>query len=159
MLSDASDREEDIMDKAFDVKATSRLGCQSKIQSDATIVVEISRESRQAFLDEHPDIRAALEGRRRAAARASVLPRLDVLLARNLGWSRAAARDAIADGARPGGGRHRERSAARDRDDRSPTRRRRRRGGDLAVRHRARLAQQADRLRDRAPRPAPSDGL
>ena len=34
-LSDASDREEDILDKAFDVKATSRLGCQSKIQ-DAT---------------------------------------------------------------------------------------------------------------------------
>ena len=61
VLSDASDREEDIMDKAFDVKATSRLGCQSKIESDATIVVEISRESRQAFLDEHPDIRAALK--------------------------------------------------------------------------------------------------
>ncbi len=36
-LSDASDREEDILDKAFDVKATSRLGCQSKIESeDAT---------------------------------------------------------------------------------------------------------------------------
>ena len=61
VLSDASDREEDIMDKAFDVKATSRLGCQSKIQSDATIVVEISRESRQAFLDEHPEVRAALK--------------------------------------------------------------------------------------------------
>ena len=30
-LSDASDREEDILDKAFDVKANSRLGCQSKI--------------------------------------------------------------------------------------------------------------------------------
>jgi 2Fe-2S ferredoxin len=61
-LSDASDREEDILDKAFDVKATSRLGCQSKIQGeDATIVVEISRESRQAFLDEHPEIRAALK--------------------------------------------------------------------------------------------------
>jgi len=61
VLSEASDREEDIMDKAFDVKATSRLSCQSKIQSDATIVVEISRESRQAFLDEHPEIRAALK--------------------------------------------------------------------------------------------------
>jgi 2Fe-2S ferredoxin len=61
-LSEASDREEDILDKAFDVKATSRLGCQSKIESeDATIVVEISRESRQAFLDEHPEIRAALK--------------------------------------------------------------------------------------------------
>ena len=62
-LSDASDREEDILDKAFDVKATSRLGCQSKIQSDTTVVVEISRESRQAFLDEHPEIRAALKAK------------------------------------------------------------------------------------------------
>ncbi len=61
-LSEAQDREEDILDKAFDVKATSRLGCQSKIESeDAVIVVEISRESRQAFLDEHPEIRAALK--------------------------------------------------------------------------------------------------
>jgi 2Fe-2S ferredoxin len=61
-LSDQEDREADILDKAFDVKATSRLGCQSKIEGeDATIVVEISRESRQAFLDEHPEIRAALK--------------------------------------------------------------------------------------------------
>jgi 2Fe-2S ferredoxin len=60
-LPPPSDREEDIMDKAFDVKANSRLGCQSKIQKDVTVVVEISRESRQAFLDEHPEIRAALK--------------------------------------------------------------------------------------------------
>jgi ferredoxin, 2Fe-2S len=43
------------------VKANSRLGCQSKILKDVTVVVEISRESRQAFLDEHPEIRAALK--------------------------------------------------------------------------------------------------
>jgi 2Fe-2S ferredoxin len=61
VLEAASDREEDIMDKAFDVKATSRLGCQSRILRDATVVVQISRESRQAFLDEHPDIREALK--------------------------------------------------------------------------------------------------
>ena len=62
LLSPAEAGEEDILDKAFDVKATSRLGCQSKIEGeDATIVVEISRESRQAFLDEHPEIRAALK--------------------------------------------------------------------------------------------------
>jgi 2Fe-2S ferredoxin len=60
-LSAPEDREEDIMDKAFDVKANSRLGCQSRILRDATIVAEISRESRQAFLDEHPEIRAALK--------------------------------------------------------------------------------------------------
>jgi 2Fe-2S ferredoxin len=63
-LSAASDREEDIMDKAFDVRANSRLGCQSRILRDTTLVVEISRESRKAFLDEHPEIRE-----REAAAR------------------------------------------------------------------------------------------
>ena len=66
-LTEASDREEDIMDKAFDVKSNSRLGCQSKILRDVTVVVEISRESRQAFLDEHPEIRAALKQAQDAA--------------------------------------------------------------------------------------------
>ena len=71
-LSEAKDREEDILDKAFDVKANSRLGCQSKIESeDATIVVEISRESRQAFLDEHPEIREKLKQAARDAASAA----------------------------------------------------------------------------------------
>jgi 2Fe-2S ferredoxin len=62
-LSEISDREEDIMDKAFDVRPTSRLGCQAKLLEDRRYVVEISRESRKAFLDEHPEIRAALERR------------------------------------------------------------------------------------------------
>ena len=53
----AQDREEDIMDKAFDVKSNSRLGCQSKILRDTTIVAEISRGSRQAYLDEYPELR------------------------------------------------------------------------------------------------------
>ncbi len=68
-LSDASDREEDILDKAFDVKSTSRLGCQSKITCDTTVVIETSRESRQAFLDEHPEIRAALKLKAAAGGR------------------------------------------------------------------------------------------
>jgi ferredoxin, 2Fe-2S len=59
-LSGVSDREEDIMDKAFDVRPTSRLGCQAKLLADRTYVVEISPESRKAFLDEHPEIRNAL---------------------------------------------------------------------------------------------------
>ena len=59
-LSEGSDREEDIMDKAFDVRPNSRLGCQAKMTADRTYVVEISRESRKAFLDEHPEIRNAL---------------------------------------------------------------------------------------------------
>jgi 2Fe-2S ferredoxin len=58
-LSPAGEREEDIMDKAFDVRANSRLGCQSKLLKDRLYVVEISRESRKAFLDEHPEIRKA----------------------------------------------------------------------------------------------------
>ena len=68
-LSPASDREEDIMDKAFDVRSTSRLGCQSKILHDTTVVAEISRESRKAFMDEHPEVREA------AAAAAASLAR------------------------------------------------------------------------------------
>jgi 2Fe-2S ferredoxin len=63
-LSDASEREEDIMDKAFDVRPASRLGCQAKMLEDRRYVVEISRESRKAFLDEHPEIRAKLEGKK-----------------------------------------------------------------------------------------------
>ena len=75
-LPPPSDREEDIMDKAFDVKANSRLGCQSKILKDVTVVVEISRESRQAFLDEHPEIRAALKQAASAPAEARNAQRL-----------------------------------------------------------------------------------
>ena len=60
-LEPASEREEDILDKAFDVRPHSRLGCQAKILRDVTVVIETSRESRQAFLDEHPEIRAALK--------------------------------------------------------------------------------------------------
>lgn len=51
--SDVEDDEFDILDKAFDVRSTSRLGCQARVHGD--IVVEISDESFQAFLDEHPD--------------------------------------------------------------------------------------------------------
>ncbi len=56
-LTAQKDREEDILDKAFDVRANSRLGCQAKVGSE-DIEVEISRESRRAFFDEHPDERA-----------------------------------------------------------------------------------------------------
>ena len=53
-LSEQEEKEEDILDKAFDVRATSRLGCQAKVAGE-DVVVEITRESRQAWLDEHPD--------------------------------------------------------------------------------------------------------
>ena len=51
--SEPEDEELDILEKAFDVRASSRLGCQAKVYAD--IAVEISDESFQAFLDEHPD--------------------------------------------------------------------------------------------------------
>ena len=58
-LSPQKDREEDILDKAFDVRASSRLGCQARIVSGALddIEIEITRESRKAYFDEHPDER------------------------------------------------------------------------------------------------------
>ena len=73
-LAAASDREEDIMDKAFDVRPTSRLGCQSNIKRDVTVVCEISPESRKAFLDEHPELRKAAADGASAAAAAAVRP-------------------------------------------------------------------------------------
>ena len=55
-LSDLEDGEDDILDKAFDVRSVSRLGCQAKVDGE-DIEAEITRESRQAFYDEHPDER------------------------------------------------------------------------------------------------------
>jgi 2Fe-2S ferredoxin len=57
LLSEMEDEENDILDKAFDVRATSRLGCQSKILSEGEIEVEITRESLEAYENEHPDAR------------------------------------------------------------------------------------------------------
>lgn len=67
-LSTQEDREADRLDQGFDVKASSRLGCQSLIErSDAQLVVELTQESLQAFYDEHPDERAHREARTKAA--------------------------------------------------------------------------------------------
>lgn len=57
-LSPVEEKEEDIIDKAFDVRVDSRLGCQAKVAASARYVIEISRESRQSFFDEHPELRA-----------------------------------------------------------------------------------------------------
>jgi 2Fe-2S ferredoxin len=57
LLSEAEDDENDILDKAFDVRPTSRLGCQAKIVQDGEIEVEISRESLQTYENEHPEAR------------------------------------------------------------------------------------------------------
>ena len=57
LLSEQEDEEADILDKAFDVRVTSRLGCQSKIVRDGVLDVEITRESLEAYENEHPDER------------------------------------------------------------------------------------------------------
>lgn len=57
-LSPQKDKEEDILDKAFDVRANSRLSCQARLAS-GSVEVEISRESRRAYADEHPESRTS----------------------------------------------------------------------------------------------------
>lgn len=55
-LPEVTDKENDIMDKAFDVRAESRLGCQARL-GDQDVVIEITEESLRAWLDENPDER------------------------------------------------------------------------------------------------------
>jgi 2Fe-2S ferredoxin len=55
LLSEAEEDEEDILDKAFDVRINSRLGCQAKVQGNGLIRLRISRESLDAYYNEHPD--------------------------------------------------------------------------------------------------------
>ncbi|HEY2406561.1 MAG TPA: 2Fe-2S iron-sulfur cluster-binding protein [Polyangiaceae bacterium] len=57
LLSPAEEDEEDILDKAFDVRASSRLGCQAKIEREGTVRLRISKESLDAFYNEHPDVK------------------------------------------------------------------------------------------------------
>jgi 2Fe-2S ferredoxin len=57
LLSEMSDEENDILDKAFDVRASSRLGCQARIERDGELDVVITRESLEAYENEHPETR------------------------------------------------------------------------------------------------------
>jgi ferredoxin len=57
LLSEAEEDEEDILDKAFDVRMNSRLGCQATIQREGTLSVRISQESLEAYFNEHPEAR------------------------------------------------------------------------------------------------------
>jgi len=56
LLSGAEEDEEDILDKAFDVQMSSRLGCQAKLLRDGLVELRISKESLDAFYNEHPDV-------------------------------------------------------------------------------------------------------
>lgn len=55
LLSEMEDEENDILDKAFDVRHNSRLGCQAKVEREGVIDVEISGESLDAYAAEHPE--------------------------------------------------------------------------------------------------------
>jgi 2Fe-2S ferredoxin len=65
LLSEQEDEEADILDKAFDVRAQSRLGCQSLVEKDGEIEVEITRESLEAYENEHPEARGKYIPRRK----------------------------------------------------------------------------------------------
>jgi 2Fe-2S ferredoxin len=58
LLSEAEEEEEDILDKAFDVQMTSRLGCQAKLRREGIVSVRISKESLDSFFHEHPEAAA-----------------------------------------------------------------------------------------------------
>jgi len=57
LLTPADDDEEDILDKAFDVRMSSRLGCQAKIQREGLIELSISKESLDAYYNDHPNVK------------------------------------------------------------------------------------------------------
>lgn len=76
-LSEASDREQDILDKAFDVKHNSRLGCQAEV-TNRDVLVEISAESLQAWYDENPKERHERDERLRTLGKAIPAPARDL---------------------------------------------------------------------------------
>jgi len=69
LLSEQEDDEADILDKAFDVRAGSRLGCQSKIAREGVVELEITSESVQAYENEHPAERGKYSRRPGVAVR------------------------------------------------------------------------------------------
>jgi 2Fe-2S ferredoxin len=61
-LGEQSEQEMDILDKAFDVKAFSRLGCQAEV-TDQDLLVQITEESERTWYDEHPKERHEAEAK------------------------------------------------------------------------------------------------
>lgn len=56
-LAEMDDKESDRLDLGFDVRATSRLACQTAVEGEGEVVVEITQESLEAFENEHPEHR------------------------------------------------------------------------------------------------------
>ena len=61
-LNEQGDCEMDILDRAFDVKPYSRLGCQAEV-SDKDLLVQITEESEKTWYDEHPHERHEAEAK------------------------------------------------------------------------------------------------
>ncbi|HCF61549.1 MAG TPA: ferredoxin [Myxococcales bacterium] len=59
-LSEATEHELDMIDRAFDPKPDSRLGCQARLCGEE-VVFEIAPESTNTWLDEHPAERREIE--------------------------------------------------------------------------------------------------
>ena len=59
-LEEMEDDEDEILGKADDVRYTSRLGCQAVV-GDEPLLVKITRESQQAYINEHPEHRDSVD--------------------------------------------------------------------------------------------------
>lgn len=59
-LEEMEDPEADRLDRAFDVRLDSRLGCQAEV-AEEDLVIDITEESLKAYFDENPDIRKHFE--------------------------------------------------------------------------------------------------
>ncbi len=64
LLTEMEDEESDILDKAFAVESSSRLGCQARVAREGTLEVEITRESYDTWYNEHPNERRARDAKR-----------------------------------------------------------------------------------------------
>src|SRR5262249_35405300 len=61
-LPDMGDGEADYLDRAYDVKPYSRLGCQARLD-DQDVVYQITEESENTWYDEHPKERHEAEAK------------------------------------------------------------------------------------------------
>jgi ferredoxin, 2Fe-2S len=77
LLSEMEDEENDILDKAFDVEASSRLGCQARIEREGLVTLFITRESYETWYNEHPRERHARDERIRLTGSARTRPAAD----------------------------------------------------------------------------------
>ena len=59
-LNDMEERESDYLDRGFDVRPYSRLGCQAVV-GDTEVVYQITEESERTWYDEHPKERHEAE--------------------------------------------------------------------------------------------------